>query len=136
MRVDLQLGLILLISMIALSNLHLVGAVGGNFQLINVYWGDTHQAEASPGNLETLTVVLRYELDYSFNSLSADLQFPEGFEAVGGGETVTAHYTGPISSGSIIVLQFPVYLSKNLTKGSYTAFLTVEYKRSKYVNSI
>ncbi|MHA2428963.1 MAG: COG1361 S-layer family protein [Candidatus Hermodarchaeia archaeon] len=136
MNVKLQLGLILLITMITLSNLHLVGAVGGNFQLINVYWGDSQQAEASPGNLETLTIVLRYELDYAFNSLLAELQFPEGFEAVGGGETVITHYTGPISSGSIIILQFPVYLSENLTKGSHTAVLTLEYKRSKYVNSI
>jgi hypothetical protein len=136
MNVKLHLGLILVITMITLSHFHLVGAVGGNFQLVTVYWGDNQQAEASPGSLETLTVILRYELDYPFNSLLADLQFPEGFEAVGGGDTVTAHYTGPLSSGSIIALQFPVYLSENLTKGSHTAVLTLEYKRSKYVNSI
>jgi hypothetical protein len=136
MNVKHHLGLIILISIIAISNLQLVFATGGNFLLINVYWGDNQQAEASPGNIETLTVILRYELDYTFNGLLADLQFPEGFEAVGGGETVTVHHTGPISSGSIISLEFPVYLSEDVALGSHTCVLTLEYKRSKYVNSI
>jgi hypothetical protein len=136
MKMKLYFGLILLISIIALSNIQLVRAAWGNFRLINVYWGDNQQSEASPGNLETLTVVLRYELDYTFNGLLADLQFPEGFEAVGGGETVTVHYTGPISSGSIIPLEFPVYLSEDLAFGSHTAVLNLDYKRSRYVNSI
>jgi hypothetical protein len=136
MKAKHHFGLIILISIIAISNFQLVRAAGGNFQLINVYWVDNQQSEASPGNIETLTVVLRYELDYTFNSLLADLQFPEGFEAVGGGETVTVHYMGPISSGSIIPLEFPVYLSEDLALGSHTAVLTLEYKRSRYVNSI
>ncbi|RLI38717.1 hypothetical protein DRO66_00830 [Candidatus Bathyarchaeota archaeon] len=136
MKIKLHLGLILLIGIIAISNIQFVRAAGDSFQLIDVYWGDNQQTEASPGNIETLTVVLRYELDYVFNSLIADLQFPDGFEAVGGGETVTIQYTGPISSGFVISLEFPVYLSEDLDLGSYTAFLELEYKRSRYVSSI
>jgi hypothetical protein len=127
---------IMMLSLLALSSLQFVHADGGNFHLITVYWGDSQQAEASPGTTETLTVVLRYELDYAFTGLSADLQVPEGFEAVGGGNTVTVPYTGPISSGSIIVLKFPVYLSEDCVLGSHTAVLTLEYKRSRYVNSV
>ncbi len=136
MKIKLHFGLILLISIIVISNIQFVRAAGGSFQFINVYWGDDQQAEASPGNIETLTVVLRYELDYSFNDLLADLQFPDDFEAVGGGETVTVQYTGPISSGSVISLGFPVYLSEDVDLGSHTAVLTLKYKRSRYVNSI
>ena len=136
MKIKLHFGLILLILIIAISNIQFVHAAGGNFQLINVYWGEKQQAESSPGNIETLTVVLRYELDYSFNDLLADLQFPDDFEAVGGGETVTVQYSGPISSGSVISLGFPVYLSEDVDLGSHTAVLTLKYKRSRYVNSI
>jgi hypothetical protein len=136
MKKKLNLGLILIIVIIAISNIQFVRAAEGSFQLINVYWGDDQQAEASPGNIETLKIVLRYELDYTFNGLLANLQFPDGFEAVGGGETVTVQYTGSISSGSVISLEFPVYLSEDLDLGNYTALLELEYKRSRYVSSI
>ena len=69
-----QLSVLMILSFLALSSFHLVHAEEGNFHLITAYWGDGQQAEASPGTTETLTIMLRYELDYAFTGLTADLQ--------------------------------------------------------------
>lgn len=126
---------LVLLALLTLSSLPLVHAVGGNFHLVTVYWGDDQPVEASPGNAETLSIVLRYELDYAFTGLLAALQVPDGFEAVGGGNTITVPYTAPIASGTVITLKFPVFLMEDCAVGNYTAILTLEYKRSRYVTS-
>lgn len=128
-------GALLLLTLLTLSSLPLVHTAGGNFHLVTVYWGDGRPAEASPGGTETLSIVLRYELDYAFTGLVAALQVPDGFAAVGGGDTITLPYPTPIASGTVITLTFPVFLTEDCAIGNHTATLTLEYKRSRYVTS-
>jgi len=101
-----------------------------DFRLIEAYWGTDQPIEVSPGDVATLTVVLRYESSWSFSNLKADLSLPEGLEAVG---DTTVHYAGPISIGSLIELRFPVFITEDVEKGKYKAVLTVEYYISRYV---
>jgi len=49
-----------------------------HFRLIKAYWGTDQPVEVSPGDVVTLSVVLRYEKGWSFRSLKAVLFLPEG----------------------------------------------------------
>lgn len=135
MKVKIVVGLVLALYVVSMCNIPVVHADGEPFTLIQVYWGELQPTEASPGNIETLTVILRYELDYTFSDLIGRLQLPDGFEAVGSGEAVTVQYTGVISAGSLVTLAFPVFISEEVNLGGYTAQLDLEYRRSRYVLS-
>lgn len=97
------------------------------FRLLRVYWGTDQPREVSPGDVETLTLVLRYEAGYSFENLKADLYLPSGFKAVGGKNKVSISYTGPVSFESIIKLEFPIFVTPDVMIGHYTANLRLEY---------
>ncbi len=135
MKGKLAVGFILALHIVSLCNIPVVHTEGEPFTLIKAFWGELQPTEASPGTTETLTVILRYELDYTFSDLIGRLQLPEGFEAVGSGETMTGPYTGIISAGSLVTLAFPVFISEEVPLGEYTAQLDLEYRRSRYVLS-
>jgi len=97
------------------------------FTLIKAYWGTSQEIQVSPGDVATLTVILRYETRGSFQNLAAYLFLPAGFEPVGGGDNVTAYYTGTVSQGSLVNLQFPIFIAPDVEKGSYTANLHLYY---------
>jgi len=97
------------------------------FTLIKAYWGTNQEIQVSPGDVATLTVILRYETRGSFQNLAAYLFLPAGFEPVGGGDNVTAYYTGTVSQGSLVNLQFPIFIAPDVEKGSYTANLHLYY---------
>jgi len=103
------------------------------FTLVKVYWGADQPIEVSPGDVATLTIVVRYEQSWSFSNLKAVLSLPKGFEAIGGDSVATIYYTRPISIGSIIELQFPLFITSNVDKGAYKASLDLEYYISMYV---
>jgi len=103
------------------------------FTLVKVYWGADQPIEVSPGDVATLTIVVRYEQSWSFSNLKAVLSLPNGFEAVGGDGVATIYYTRPISIGSIIELRFPLFITSNVDKGTYKASLDLEYYISQYV---
>lgn len=105
----------------------------GDFTLVNVYWGTDQLIEVSPGDVAPLTVVVRYEYDISFSNLKANLSLPNGFEAVGSGDSVSTYFTGMISPGSLLKLEFPIFATLDLEKDNYTADLELEYYFSKYV---
>ena len=98
-----------------------------HFRVLKVYWGDGQPVEVSPGETSQLTVILRYEMSKSLNNLKAALSLPEGFEAIGGGNESVVVYTKTIVKGSILELRFPLFIGSNVTLGSYTANLTLEY---------
>jgi len=104
-----------------------------HFRLIKVYWGTDQPIEVSPGDVATLTVVLRYEKSWSFRNLKAVLSLPEGFEAVGGNNESVTYYSGAVSMGSLLKLGFPIFISPNVEIGSYQANLTLEYYVSKHL---
>ncbi len=97
------------------------------FSVVRVYWGTDQPREVSPGDTATLSVVLRYEFQYPIRSLKAELPLPDGFMAVGGGKSAIAYYAGTISLGSIIKLDFPIFITKDAPKGSYTSYLLLDY---------
>jgi len=107
----------------------------GNFRLIKVYWGTNQPIEASPGDVATLTVVLRYESGSSFSNVKADLSLPEGFKALGGSSKITTYFTGTISVGSSVKLEFPTFITSNVDRGNYTADLELEYYVSRFTVS-
>jgi len=104
-----------------------------HFRLLKVYWGTDQPVEVSPGDVATLTVLLRYEEKWSFRNLKAVLSLPEGFKAVGGDNESVTYYSGAVSTGSLVKLGFPIFISPNVETGSYQATLTLEYYVSKYV---
>jgi len=97
------------------------------FRLIKAYWGTNQEIQVSPGDVATLTVILRYETRSSFQNLAAYLFLPAGFEPVGGGDNVTVYYTGTVSQGSLVNLEFPIFITPDVEKGSYTANLHLYY---------
>lgn len=97
------------------------------FSLVKSYWGGDEPMEVSPGDVAPLSVVLRYEFGYSTNSVVADLLLPQGFIAVGGGSRPETHYNGNISTGSIITLQFSIFITPGAARSGYTAYLELSY---------
>jgi len=97
------------------------------FKVLKVYWGTEQPIEVSPGDTATLSVVLRSESQYSIRSLKAELLLPDYFRAVGGGQRALAYYTGTISQGSVIKLDFSVFVTQNAPKISYTINLWLNY---------
>ncbi len=126
-----KLGLCLVISILIVSLTSIVPAQAevtlSSFEIIDVYWGTDQPAEVSPGDVETLTVVLRYESSWSFTNFKADLYLPDGFKVVGGDNKATTYYTGAVSFGSIVKLSFPIFIGPDVEKGSYAANLRLEY---------
>ncbi|MFQ6135365.1 MAG: hypothetical protein ACE5KU_06105, partial [Nitrososphaerales archaeon] len=98
-----------------------------HFTLVNAYWGTDRPIEVSPGDVATLTVIIRYESIWDFSNLKACLSLPKGFKAVGGLNEVIVQYTGAISAGSLVKLEFPVFITPDVDKGNYTADLELEY---------
>lgn len=96
------------------------------FSILRAYWGLDQPIEVSRGDTASLSLLLRYGYQYSIKGLEAELVLPEGFTAVGGGRRAMAHYTGSISPGSIIKLDFPIFIS-GAGKGGYTAYLQLSY---------
>jgi uncharacterized membrane protein len=101
--------------------------VSNSFTLIETYWGTNQKMEVSPGDVATLTVILRYELHSSLKNLEAHLYLPDGFEPVGGGDSANVYYTGTISQESLVTLEFPIFITPDTEKGSYTANLSLYY---------
>jgi uncharacterized membrane protein len=101
--------------------------VSGYFTFVKAYWGIDQQIEVSPGDVATLTVVLMYESTYSISNIEANLSLPNGFESVGGGDKAITFYTGAISTGSLVKLEFPIFITRDLEKGNYTADLNLEF---------
>jgi len=104
------------------------------FTFVKVYWGIDKPVEVSPGDAATLTVILRYEYTLPIKSLVANLSLPKGFEVAGGGEEAVA-YSGAISPGSIVKLEFPIFITPKAVKGNYTADLELEWviEKDKYL---
>jgi len=98
-----------------------------DFTVFKVYWGTDQPVEVSPGDAATLTVILRYEAFFTITGVTANLTLPEGFKATGGGNKSTAYFTGTISTGSIVKLGFPIFISPEVAKGNYTADLELKY---------
>ncbi|MEM3055688.1 MAG: NEW3 domain-containing protein [Candidatus Bathyarchaeia archaeon] len=97
------------------------------FSVLRAYWGLDQPIEVSSGDTASLSLLLRYGYQYSVRGMEAELVLPEGFMAVGGGRRAMAHYTGTISSGSIIKLDFPIFIA-GAGKGGYTAYLQLSYE--------
>jgi len=100
------------------------------FTFVRAYWGTGEQTEVSPGDVETLTVILQmstYESVSPIGSVTAELSLPDGFKAAGGGDKATTYYSGEISLGSEVRLEFLIFISPDAAKGSYTADLELEY---------
>lgn len=97
------------------------------FKVLRVYWGTEQPIEVSPGDTATLSVVLRSESQYSIRSFKAELLLPDYFRAVGGGQRALAYYTGTISQGSVIRLDFSVFITKDAPKISYSTNLWLNY---------
>jgi uncharacterized membrane protein len=98
-----------------------------SFRLIETYWGTSQKEEVSPGDVATLTVILRYEPRGSIRNLEAYLFLPDGFEPVGGGDTVNVYYSGTVSEGSLMTLELPIFITHDVEKGIHTANLSLYY---------
>jgi len=105
-----------------------VNATGsGVFSLVKCYWGTTEPIEVSPGDVATLTVILKYEARSMLRNLEVNLSLPTGFEAVGGGNKTTVLYTGTVSQGSLVNLEFDIFIAPDVEKGNYTGDLEIYY---------
>jgi uncharacterized membrane protein len=105
--------------------------VSDYFTFVQAYWGTDKLIEVSPGDVATLTVVLMYESTYSISNIEANLSLPNGFEAVGGGDKAITYYTGAISTGSLVKLTFPIFITRGLEIGGYAANLSLEFYVSR-----
>jgi hypothetical protein len=100
----------------------------GSFKLIEAYWGTDQKIQVSPGDFETLTVIIRYDVSRStIRNLEAYLFLPEGFEPIGDRDSVLVYYSGSISEGSFVKLEFPIFITPEAEKGNYTADLYLYY---------
>jgi len=109
----------------------------GYFVLVKAYWGTNQPMEVSPGDVATLTIVLRYDVTIAFRSLEANLSLPTGFEAVG--EPNASTYYAPaatLGDLSLVELRFPAFITFAVEAGNYTAVLYLHYRISSRPNEI
>ena len=99
----------------------------GDFTFLQAYWGTAQAVEVSPGDVATLTVVLKQEKIFELKGLEATLTLPPGFEALGGTDNASIIYTGTVPMGSLVKLEFPLFITVDVQRGSYTASLTLKY---------
>lgn len=135
-----RLGLCLVILILAASALSvaLVRSDDGEyFALVKAYWGTNQPIEVSPGDVATLTIVLRYDVTIAFRSLEANLSLPAGFEAIGESNAST-YYAPSVTQGelSLVQLGFPVFITRDVEAGNYTSILDLEYYISSRPNEI
>jgi len=100
------------------------------FKVVKVYWGVDQPIEVSPGDVATLAVIVEmstYESAPTVQSVKAELSLPEGFKAVGGGDKALTYYSGTISLGSVIRLEFPIYIGRDAVKGRYSTGINLTY---------
>ena len=107
----------------------------GYFAFEKAYWGTNQPIEVSPGDVATLTVVLRYDVTVSFRNLEANLSLPAGFESVGEPDANTSH-ASTVASGVLVKLEFPLFITLDVEAGDYTAVLDLEYYISSRPNEI
>lgn len=122
------IGALILIAIIYLgfTTPHVEPQATNYFSISRVYWGVDQPIEVSRGDTASLSLLLRYGYQYTVKGLEAELILPEGFMAVGGGKRALAHYTGSISAGSLVKLEFPIYIS-GASRGGFTAYLQLSY---------
>jgi len=126
-KLSLSLALLLLIES-TFSIVPVESLDSDSFTLIEAYWGTNQETLVSPGDVETLTVILRYDISLStIRNLEAYLFPPEGFEPVGGGDNASVYYSGSISEGSFVRLEFPIFITPEAEKGHYAADLHLYY---------
>ncbi|MEM0504487.1 MAG: hypothetical protein QXT01_00030 [Sulfolobales archaeon] len=101
------------------------------FEVLSVVWGSyTAPAEVGPGDIGTLTVVLRTKNSVQSPTLTAYLELPKGFTSLEGGSTAMTYlrYGGSsIPAGAILELQFKVRVGDSVALGYHTAKLVLEY---------
>lgn len=107
----------------------------GYFAFEKAYWGTNQPIEVSPGDVATLTVVVRYDVTVSFRNLEANLSLPAGFESVGEPDANTSH-ASTVASGVLVKLEFPIFITLDVEAGDYTADLDLEYYISSRPNEI
>ncbi|MEM2136424.1 MAG: hypothetical protein QXI93_00500 [Candidatus Methanomethylicia archaeon] len=122
--------LMLLISLISTVNLSYCG--DGDFKLISVYWGSTQPIEVTGGSTASLTIILRYEGRWNFNNLIARLKLPSEFKTSDPSNIATIYYKSAITPGTIIQLEYQVYITPQTMKGKYISTLELEYFITNY----
>lgn len=129
--------IILILAASALSIVPVRSDDAGYFVLVKTYWGTNRPIEVSPGDVATLTIVLRYDVTIAFRNLEANLSLPAGFEAIGEFNAST-YYAPSIAQGelSLVELGFPVFITLDVGAGNYTAVLDLEYYISGRPNEI
>jgi len=100
------------------------------FKVVKVYWGFDQPTEVSPGDVATLAVILQmttYESVSTVQGVKAELSLPHGFQAVGGGDKGVTFFSGTIALGSIIKLDFPLHIGREVSKGEYAMDVKLTY---------
>ncbi len=128
-----ELATIALIALLAVQAIQStdLSAQTEKFEVLSVMWG-TYAAptEVGPGDIGTLTVVLRTKNTIQSSSLTAHLELTKGLTSVNGESRVMTYikYGGTsIPAGNILELQFKVRVRDDAALGHYTAKLVLEY---------
>lgn len=120
--------LILAISLsIFLTSINMGLGSGGDFKLISAYWGSTSPMEVTSGDYTSIVILLRYEGKWSFNNLVARLNLPNTIKTSDPNNKAVTYYKSTISPGTIIQLEYQVYITPQASKGVYLLTLELEY---------
>src|SRR5512136_488296 len=96
-----------------------VSAETGHFTVLDSYWGAEQRIEASPGEVATFTIVLRTELLGPIKNIEANLTLPKNLRGLSGSNTSTAYYSGSLTQGMQLKLQFPMFITPEAQIGNY-----------------
>ncbi|MEM1549107.1 MAG: hypothetical protein QXO74_01935 [Candidatus Methanomethylicia archaeon] len=99
----------------------------GDFKLLSAYWGSTSPIEVTGGDYTSIVVLLRYEGKWSFNNLMAKLNLPNTIKASNPDNKAVIYYKSTINPGTIIQLEYQVYITPQASKGVYLLTLELEY---------
>ncbi len=101
------------------------------FEVLSVMWGSySAPTEVGPGDIGTLTVILRIKNSISSQTIVARLELPRGFTSVNGEPSITAYLrygSTSIPAGTVLEFQFKVKVGDNIALGRYTAKMVLEY---------
>ncbi|MCS7096983.1 MAG: hypothetical protein NZ926_00640 [Candidatus Methanomethylicia archaeon] len=130
--ISILLLLMILMNFFSLKTIDLCLGSPGDFKLVSAYWGSMNPIEVKGGEYTTLTILLRYEGRWSFNNLVATLKLPNVIKASYPENKAVVYYKSTISPGTLIQLEYQLYITPQAAKGIYLLTLELEYFVSGY----
>lgn len=103
-------------------------------EMVSAFWGTPEQLiDARPGDSKLpLTLLIQNKYSHVIIGIYAELQLPEGFHNVTGGNVASAAFGPSLPPGGVATLTFLINIDKGVRPGNYAFHLRMDYFDPSY----